>query len=260
MTGLTVRGNVFENAFGDVAGFWCDMDCSDAVIVNNVVRDNGGPGIFYEISNTGIIANNLVYHNGQTGIRVGSANTKIYNNTVVNKPGPLVQAVWVFDDNRMAPDTGATWPYVNPYLGLGPNTSGTEFANNLIVAQQPNGARLMEFGNQRDSAIQPNTTSSQYFTVLDSNIYYHLPNQSLYRWEVTDAIKTPAQLRIVSGQAWEQNTVDVVTADDPFVNRAARDFTLKPGSLPLTTAGRPLPPDVAAALGVSSGVNRGHIG
>jgi parallel beta-helix repeat protein len=257
MTGFTIRGNVSENARGRAFGLWCDMNCSAGTFVSNTVHDNGGHGIMYEISNTGIVADNLIYDNGQTGLVVAAANTKIYNNTIVNKPGPLVQAVWLFDDRRAGRDNGATWPYLNPYLDLGPNTNNDQFANNLIVSQQPIGARLLNFANV--NTTPPNTSSSQYFSVLDDNLFYVLPNQSLYAWAATDAIKTPAALRTVAGRAWESATVVVQGTGDPFVSRAGGNFAYKAGSLPLTSPGRALPADVAAAIGVTGAVGRGAI-
>jgi len=256
MTGFTFRNNVFENTHAKAPGGWCDMDCSAGVIVNNVARNNGGHGIFYEISNTGIIANNLVYHNQGSGIAVAAANTKVYNNTVVNVPGSRVQAFWIWDDRRAAPGD-RSWPYVNPRVDLGPNTTNVEFANNLIVAQQPTGARLMNFAS--DSDVAPNTTSDRYFSVFDYNMYYALSNQNLYMWHRTDAIKTPEQLRTVSGQDWERNTTLVTGTGDPFVNRAAQDFRLRADSAAKTTPGRTLPADVAAAIGVSGSVHRGAL-
>lgn len=257
MTGFVARNNLVDNAAGLAMGFWCDMDCSNGVIVGNTVRNNGGHGIFYEISNTGIIAGNITAHNNWSGIAVASANTKVYNNTIVNRPGPNVQGVWIFDDKRIAPGPEVPWPYVSPRVDLGPNTVNTEFANNLIVAQQPKGARLLNF--EDTSSTAPNTRVAQYFSVLDHNIYFHLPDQSLYKWGTVDAIKSPAQLASVSGRPWEANTISVPTAADPFVDRAAGNFSLRPDSLPMTSAGRPLPADVAAALGVSGPVHRGAL-
>jgi hypothetical protein len=257
MTGFTVRGNIFENTVGFAPGFWCDLDCSAGVIVDNSSHDNGGHGIFYEVSNTGIIADNLVVDNGGTGIVVAAANTKIYNNTIVNRSGPSVQAVWVYDDKRSAP-AGEPWPFTNPSVDLGPNTTNVEFANNLIVAEQPTGARLMNFATA--STVAPNTSSAQYFSALDDNLYYALPGQNLYAWGSTDGIDTPSQLRTVSGQSWEKSTQVVSGTGDPFVDRAGGDFTFVDGSLPTTATGRTLPADVAAAMGVSGPVGRGQVG
>lgn len=263
MVGFKMTNNIVQNTRGKAAGLWCDMDCSDGIFTNNIVRNNNGHGIFYEISNRGIIANNLVYHNKNSQIAVASANTKVYNNTIVNQPGPNVQAVWLWDDRRLAPGPETPWPYWNPRVDLSPNTTGTEFANNLIVAQQPTGARLMNFAvdAKANEATTANTSSNEYFNVLDNNAYYHLTNQNLYMWQTTDAIKSPAQLRSVSGQNWEQNTLDIAGTGDPFVSRSGEDFRIKTDSQAYTAKGRSLPNDVADAIGVSRGtvVNRGAL-
>jgi len=263
MAGFTMKGNLVEKTRGRAFGLWCDMDCSDGIFVNNIVRNNNGTGIFYEISNNGIIANNLVYHNDFAGIAVASANTKVYNNTVINKSGPNVQAFWIWDDKRLAPGPETPWPYVNPRVDLSPNTTGTEFANNLVVAQQPTGARLMNFAVDKNANAEgtANTMSNEFFKVLDSNAYYHLPNQNLYMWQYTDAIKSTTQLRQVSGKSWEQNTLSIETAGDPFVNRAGQDFRLRTDSQAYTEKGRALPQTVKAAIGLNSDAvsNRGVI-
>lgn len=262
MAGFTVKNNIFENTGGSAGGFWCDLDCSNGVIVNNISRNNGGWGIFYEVSSKGMIANNLIYDNGGAGLRVPSATTKIYNNTIINKSGPLVEAAWIFDDSRNAPDsTGAGWPY--SHFDGGPDTHGVEFANNLIVGQQPTGARLVNAfsGNGTDG----NTTSNQYFSVFDFNAFYYLTGQGLYGWGTyspsNDNIKTPAQLRSISGQQWERNTITVEGVGDPFVNRGAKDFRLRSDSEPATNLGTTLPNDVADAIGVARGTkpSRGAI-
>ena len=275
MTGYTVKNSIFENTQGRGGGLWCDIDCSSAVMVNNISRNNGGPGIFYEISSKGIIANNLIYNNRTAGIQVISATTKVYNNTIVNKDGGNVEGVWIMDDNRPAPDKGETWPYTsaqeqaavtklcanagqpsNCQIGSpGPNTNGTEFVNNLIVGQPNPGARLANFGNN-GIPYPPNTISSDYFKTLDYNAYYHKSNQSLYRWATTDGIKTAAALRTVSGQSWENNALqvsDTTKTPDPFIDRSGEDFRLKTDSLAATTKGMALPADVAAAIGVPAG-------
>jgi hypothetical protein len=50
MSGYTVKNSIFENTNARAGGLWCDIDCSNAVMVNNISRNNGGHGIFYEIS------------------------------------------------------------------------------------------------------------------------------------------------------------------------------------------------------------------
>jgi hypothetical protein len=185
-----------------------------------------------------------------SGIAVAAANTKVYNNTFVNKTGANVQAAWIWDDRREAPDKGETWPYWSPRVDLGPNTNNTHFANNLLVAQQPNGARLLNFMDAEN--VAPNTQSNDYFSVLNRNVYYTLSNQNLYGWADTQGIKTAAELRTLSGQNWETTSVHVVGSGDPFVNRAGMNFALRGDSVPATTNGLALPSDVAAATGLPS--------
>ncbi len=275
MTGYTVKNSIFENTQGRGGGLWCDIDCSNAVMVNNVVRNNAGPGIFYEISSKGIIANNLVYDNRTAGIQVFSSETKVYNNTIINKDGGNVEATWIMDDDRPAPDKGETWPYTSAQeaaavtqlcanAGLsancrvaspGPNTNRVEFVNNLIVGQPGlNGAaRLNNFG-QNGIPFAPNTLSPDYFSAIDYNAYYHKSTQNLYRW-ATSELKTPALLQSASGKPWDANAIQVTgdTPPNPFVDRAGQDFRLKTDSLAATQKGKALPSDVAAAIGVPAG-------
>lgn len=276
MSGYTVKNSIFENTNGRSGGLWCDIDCSNAVMVNNIVRNNGGFGIFYEISSKGIIANNLVYDNRTAGIQVFASETKVYNNTIINKDGGNVEGTWIMDDDRPAPDKGETWPYsrteeaaavvklcANASLPAGcrvaspaPNTNRVEFVNNLVVGQPGlNGAaRLNNFG-QNGVPFPPNTLSPDYFSAIDYNAYYHKTSQSLYRYGTTDNIKTPAAFRTVTGQQWDLNAVQVTadTVPDPFLNRAGQDFRLKTDSLAATQKGKALPADIAAAIGVPSG-------
>jgi parallel beta-helix repeat protein len=274
MAGFTVRNSLFENTKAKAPGLWCDIDCSNGVMVNNVIRNNGGRGIFYEISSKGIIAGNLVYHNDQANISVFSATTKMYNNTVINKIGPAVESFWISDDKRPAPDKGETWPYaidamkaahaalgVDYGVRVGPNTNGLEIANNVVVAQPPNadgtlGARLMNFEDFSNTgatwAKPPNTFSNEYFKVLNGNIYYHLPNKNIYKWARTDAIKSPSQLRTVSGQNWETNAISVSDGSNPFINQAANDFRINTSSQAYTNKGVAIPADVCAAMGLTS--------
>ncbi len=275
MTGYTVKNSIFENTNGRAGGLWCDIDCSSAIMVNNIVRNNGGPGIFYEISGKGgIIANNLIYDNRTAGIQVFASDTKIYNNTIINKDGGNVEAVWIMDDNRPAPDKGETWPYTrteeaaavtklcaaaslpsNCTIGSpGPNTNNVEFVNNLIVGQPNPGARLNNFGNN-GIPFPPNTLSKDYFKTVDYNAYYHKASQSLYRWATTDGIKTPAALRTVSGQQLDANAIQITadTTPDPFLDRGRQDFRLKTNSDAFVKKGMALPADVATAIGVSPG-------
>lgn len=269
MTGYTVKNSIFEGTKGRAPGLWCDINCSGAKMVNNIARDNGGHGIFYEISSKGTIASNLIYNNGGSGIAVAASETKVYNNTVVNKRGNNVQAYWIWDDSRTAKDKGETWPYLeSQYRNLGPNTNKIQFFNNLVVAQPRNpdgtrGARLLNFANGVETAnsqYPPNTVSNEYFTELDYNIYYRPIGQGLYIWgkegtsnNTKDRIMNRDELEAYSGQSWDNNSkiVEATESPDPFLDRNGLDFRLKTDSDAFKLKGRALSASEASAIGLT---------
>lgn len=53
--------HVYHNAG---PGIWCDINCRDVVIENNIIERNQGAGIVYEISLRGSIRHNLLQENG----------------------------------------------------------------------------------------------------------------------------------------------------------------------------------------------------
>lgn len=67
-TGLYVAGNRVLNNKGP--GLWTDSNNRDTLYEKNTVRDNAGPGIFHEISQSAIIRNNTVSGNAH-GFYVG---------------------------------------------------------------------------------------------------------------------------------------------------------------------------------------------
>ncbi|MGH3762036.1 right-handed parallel beta-helix repeat-containing protein [Actinophytocola sp.] len=59
--GADVRGNWVHDNRG--TGLWADTNNNDFLIENNVIEDNDGPAIFYEISYNAIIRNNVLRRN-----------------------------------------------------------------------------------------------------------------------------------------------------------------------------------------------------
>jgi parallel beta-helix repeat protein len=250
MVGFTLRNNVIERAFGpEAVGFWCDIDCRDGVMVNNLVRDNGKHGIFYEISSRGIIASNLVLRNGAKGIMVGSASTKVVNNTVVvdttNKP--KAQGIAVYDDPR--------WP--NNPEGTGPNTSAVEVLNNVVVGP----AAVLFIAH--DGPGPNNTQTASFFTAVDSNAYHH-NGQNIVSWingdpRIGQYFSSLSAFSRSTG--WDPRGVEVRSGADPFfVASGAGDFRARAGS-PIAGTGQALSPEVATAIGVTGGgaVDRGAL-
>lgn len=247
MNGFTARDNVVEHNYG--WGIWCDLGCSNGVIVRNLVHDNDRGGILYEVSDTGIIASNLVYKNTNgVGIRVCAANTKIYNNTVVDNGG--YGNVWIYDDPRTIERSGVG--------EVGPDTVNVSFANNVVA-----GTNTI-FNAQGTDTTSTNTTPDQFFTVLNDNAYHRRggANQVLAKWVTPSGVTSYTSLATYrAARPWESRTTDTTAAADPFfVDAAAGNFTIRAGSAAYRSAVA-LPGDVMQALGltVATGYDKGAI-
>lgn len=251
MDGFTVKHNILTNNHGKANGFWCDLACSNGAMVNNVAHDNGGDGLMYEVSDTGIIASNLAYNNAGYGIRVVSANTKVYNNTLVNNTGS--GGFWTYDDARTFG--------VGGWTDVGPDTTNVSFANN-IVADSKNSNTLLRA--QGKSATAPNTEPSQFFSLLDYNSYWRTSTgQNLMRWIPADAAETAYKSLApwTAGTGFDAHSTDVSGGSDPFfTNLAGGDYTVRTNSTAYHS-GTALPADVAAAMGTTTtaGQNRGAL-
>lgn len=89
--GTTLRSNYVHDNMGP--GLWADTDVWDALYENNRVENNGGEGIFHEVSYRAIIRNNRVSGNGfgtfgwlyGAGIMVStSQDVEVTGNTVID--------------------------------------------------------------------------------------------------------------------------------------------------------------------------------
>ncbi len=243
IVGGTVKNNIFKNGIGTAHGWWCDMACTNVKVVNNAFMNNGGDGVFYEISDTGIIASNLIVGNGVYGIKMGSANTKIYNNTVVsNGVGALV-----YDDNRSVNHNWGT--------DAGPDTVNVDMANNIFSMNRGNIVQSW----RTDSTYGLNTGPNTFYSNYDYNSYYRsgtTPYVSEWRDGTQFLYSTVAAL--TAGKGKEVHGQDITSGSDPFfMNASAGDYRLRTTSVAYNT-GMALPADVATALGIAaSPVSRG---
>jgi hypothetical protein len=246
MRGFTLKNNLFENQRGSAHGFWCDLDCSEGVMVNNVFRNNGGAGVFYEVSDTGIIASNLIIGNKRYGIKMGAANTKIYNNTLIDNATQLL----IFDDRRTLGVEG--WDDV------GPDTTNVSFANNVMVNTATTGADMVE--SWRTNATAPNTGPNTFYALYNYNSYFRNGSTvkvSEWRDGTSVTYSGVAALNSAHNVAEPNGQQDVTNGSNPFTNLAGGNYTFRSG---VVLPGTALPSDVAAAIGVSSGTtNRGAI-
>lgn len=247
MIGLRISRNLVSDTRGRSAGLWCDLDCRDVQYVYNTVVNNGGSGIFHEVSDTGIIAGNLLRRNAY-GVRVASANTKVYNNTLVDN----VQGIKVYDDRRSRNRGG--------WRDVGPDTRNVEVVNNVVAGRN---YALMGEAASRDAG-PPNIDADNLFARIDYNSY-HQSNGSrpvFVYWRDRRQRETLFRSRtaFVAAKRGEQRSHWLGGSRDPlFVNRAAGDYRVR-GSSPAYRTAASLPRDVAAALGVRqqmSGRSRG---
>ena len=258
MVGFTTKNNIFENTKGRAVGFWCDVNCTDGVMVNNLVRNNGDRGIFYEISSKGIIASNLVINNNGHGISVYSATTKVYNNTVITDGAkqPLAMAYAIVDDERCKNYGGALCDKYDP--GIGPDTSGVEFVNNIAVSLSDG---LLVLVAETKPNVGTNTSVEEFFTKFNHNAYHRVSTGRLmYTWKPQEYIRSSAAF--FSRTGWDQNAIDLAGGSEPFfVSMTGGDYRVRSSS-PAYNSGQPLPLEVANAIGVpasGSAVSRGAI-
>lgn len=241
MRGLRVSNNlVAENRLA--AGIWCDLDCSDTQIVYNVVRDNTGSGIMYEVSNKAVIAGNLSVRN-QYGINVPSANTKVYNNTLVDN----MQGIKVYDDQRTRGRDG--WD------DIGPDTRNVEVVNNVVSGRNYS---LLAMPMQAKSTL-PNTGAVEQLSRVDYNSFHQSNGSSptYVYWQTLNGkqsyYRSRSQFQKDHGfdghSLWSNSTTNVFAGSG--------DYRVTSTSGAYKSAAT-LPKDVAAALGVApSGLSRG---
>lgn len=234
MVGLTITNNLVENTQGEAGGLWCDLNCSDTKIIYNVLKNNKGHSIFYEVSNKGLIASNLVI-GGQYGIAVASANTKVYNNTLVDN----VQGINVYDDSRS--------PGVNGWTDVGPDTRNVDVVNNVVSGR---GYSLL--GSSRVNAPLPNTEAKDLFTKVDTNTFYQANGTSpvFVYWRDRAGVQTGYRSRttFVAERGFDRGS-DWLTGTTNPLFMSSSDFRVRPGTSAYQAAAD-LPADVATVLGV----------
>jgi poly(beta-D-mannuronate) C5 epimerase len=232
-----VDGNTFADNIG--SGWWCDLGCTDATVIRNVARGNAGNGLYYEVSSRALIASNVVTGNAARGLKISSSDhVRVYQNTFSGNALTL----GLYNDKR--------GPESDPYsqqLGLSWRTDNTTLVNNFYAGTDA-GHVLVESADYKASpgANPPFVSSS------DGNAYFRtgqggaLLNWSLGAGKSADYASL-ADFSRATGSDVHGYQGDLATS--PFTNPAAGDYSLRPGT-PGVKAGRPLPADVAQALGV----------
>lgn len=194
-------------------------------------------GIFHELNGTGgIIASNVVV-GSKYAINVLAKDTKIYNNTLIDCATICMR---VFTDNRNYPSQNIE---IYNNISYGTNVNTNWFACGSAQAAGP----------------------TQFITGFDHNAYWRPASGVVYRWidcgsNNDKSYNTLAAFRAAQPK-WEANAVQQVGGSDPFfVDVATKDYRVRSGSQ-VYNNGKPLPADVAAALGLPAGTvpSRGAI-
>jgi parallel beta-helix repeat protein len=80
-TNVTFRGNYLHHNAWDA--IWYDSDSVGSLIEDNLVEDNPGNGIHYEVCGQGVIRNNIIRRSGTSGIYLStSRDVEVYGNTI----------------------------------------------------------------------------------------------------------------------------------------------------------------------------------
>lgn len=169
---LTLRRNRVHGNLG--SGLWCDIDCRNVLIEDNIVERNADAGIFYEISFDAVIRNNVVSLNGTrsdgqqgsvwfwgAGIQIAaSQGVEVYGNRVTVAEGG--SGIMLIDQGRdrgpnragMYRTAGNT---VRDNVVIYAGRSGTSGGASDVLPQNPNYGVIEAGGNSfdRNTYIRP---------------------------------------------------------------------------------------------------------
>ena len=227
--GFTADSSEFDGNRGN--GLWFDIGTSNSVIVHNEASRNKLAGIQYEISSNATIAGNVADGNHVAGVLVNeSQHVQVWNNVL-------------YDDGA----SFAVWEGARPQ-----NSTDITYRNNVMMGGTVSSWALLlvdDATSQASRAAMALTADNDAYcranTKLPWNVAGWVSGATMTGYRTLPAL-TPA-----TGDEAHGVPCDGTAADAMFVNPARGNFTLAPGS-PGIGAGAPLPPTVAAALGVTA--------
>ncbi|HEX3785470.1 MAG TPA: right-handed parallel beta-helix repeat-containing protein [Pseudonocardiaceae bacterium] len=240
----TKSAYVADNYFTDnlATGWWCDLGCTDATVVDNVATGNLVNGLFYEVSSRGLFASNVMAGNQVYGLKIASSDhVQIYNNTF---DGNGVNELSLYNDPRS--------PSADPYsqqLGLSWVTTNTELVNNFYAEPNPDHAIIVSGDYKTTPHAGPFVSES------DGNAYLRAAGSSdapLLSWLVSVGTTTsyPTLAAFVAATGEDKHAVAATLGTVlPFIDPNQQNYLLSADAVGVD-AGQPLPASVATAIGV----------
>lgn len=238
--GVIWRDNFIENNLAH--GLWIDESSTNAIIVNNIARENRGASIFFEISNKAIIAGNIAYNNFGGIMVTNAANARIYNNTLANNIWNLrIKDTKRNNSDRQGIAAGITWI-----------TRDNIVKNNIF--SNAAGSTLVEASNcdtKEPSAMMLTTDFNAYYRPI-SNKPRNLIKWSLGRGKCAVGYTSIAAFQAANKSEQRALVIDNIAPNPFFMNEFLGNFHLKPDS-PAIARGEALPADIASFMRVKPG-------
>ncbi|WP_158889753.1 right-handed parallel beta-helix repeat-containing protein [Amycolatopsis anabasis] len=234
-----IAGNVFADNIG--TGWWCDLGCTDAVVIRNVAKGNAVNGLYYEVSSRAIIASNVLVGNRARGLKISSSDhVRVYQNTFADNATNL----GLYNDPRDPSSDN-----YSKQNGLSWYTTDTVLVNNFFAQPKPANP-IIDSADHKDEPLE----GHPFVVLSDGNAYLRGKSGTpapLVIWSLgsgkTAGYPTLAEFTRATGR--DQHSLAADLAGSPFTDPAKNNFTLRSGT-PGQRAGQPLPADIAAVLGV----------
>ncbi|WP_258175264.1 right-handed parallel beta-helix repeat-containing protein [Actinopolyspora mortivallis] len=231
-----VRRNSFLDNLG--TGWWCDLGCTNALVLGNVTRGNLKHGLFYEVSSAALLASNLIADNDGFGVKLSSSDrVRLVHNTFTGNHGSL----GLYNDPR-PPESDR----YSAARGLSWITGETRLVNNYFAGTAGRHPFFSAADHKPKSVPTP-----EFVSHSDGNVYLRGEEEHLGDWYlgsgVTERIEDLSELTERTGHG--EHSVHTRFPGTPFRAPERGNHLLRDG-VPGKGAGRPTPPETAERLGV----------
>lgn len=222
-----------------VAQMGIQGNCADLKVLNNRIHDLGKGGYqpaygTYIEGRRMIVRGNTIYRTIGNGIRLGNttdgsdnSNALVENNVIYNVEG----TIWWYDPSASASGACILREGGSGIVGWG--TPNSLFRNNIVVNNRSSGLRVNSvttLSNGPGSRIYNNTIYGNHSVGLMVYSYDTVRNNIVFGNNTGDSTYRGIYF-VYSGNVKDHN----LESDPRFVNAAAMDFRLQPGSPAINT-------------------------